>query len=153
MLCRAFLFIDRTDRVAVSPLDFPPPRDGGGDFYILLNDLYVLSAKRYDGFPQGQLSLSDPQRTWASIALMDVVDVKLYDHFQEGGRYVGSIDAEVGFAARKTTETPFDQDDLAGTFVKVSMLTVSLDPIADLHRTSKTRYSPQVSDYLWITEV
>ncbi|MCJ1252771.1 transport between ER and Golgi ATPase protein [Lignoscripta atroalba] len=104
--------------VAVSPFDFPAPRDGG-DFYILLNDLYVLTARQFDGFPQGQLSLSDPQRTWASIALTDVVNVKLYDPFQEGGhRYLGSVDAELGFAGRKTTETPFDQDELAQHFTK-----------------------------------
>ncbi|MCJ1390373.1 transport between ER and Golgi ATPase protein [Xylographa bjoerkii] len=104
--------------VAVSPFDFPPTR-GGGDFYIMLNDLYVLTARQFDGFPQGQLSLSDPQRTWASISLQDVVNVRLYDPFQEGGhRYLGSIDAEVGFAGRKTTEAPFDQDELASIFIK-----------------------------------
>ena len=93
---------------------------GGGDFYIMLNDLYVLTARQFDGFPQGQLSLSDPQRTWASISLQDVVNVRLYDPFQEGGhRYLGSIDAEVGFAGRKATEAPFDQDELATMFTKV----------------------------------
>ncbi|MCJ1477379.1 transport between ER and Golgi ATPase protein [Lambiella insularis] len=104
--------------VAVSPLDFPRSR-GGEDFYIMLNDLYVLTAKQFDGFPAGQLSLSDPQRTWASISLTDTVNVRLYDPFQEGGhRYLGSIDAEVGFAGRKSTEAPFDQDELASMFTK-----------------------------------
>ena len=81
----------------------------------MLNDLYVLSATTVDGFPQGQISLSDPQRTWASISLMDTVSVKLYEPFAEGGhRYLGSLDAEIGFAgSRKTTEAPFDQDELA----------------------------------------
>ena len=106
-------------RVAVSPFDFPTSRSGG-DFYIILNDRFVLTARQFDGFPQGQLSLSDPQRTWASISLQDVVTVRLYDPFQEGGhRYLASVDAEVGFAGRKTTETPFDQDDLASLFTKV----------------------------------
>ena len=105
--------------MAVSPLDFPPSRDRG-DFYILLNDQYVLSARLFDGFPSGQLSLSDPQRTWASISLQDLVNVTLYDPFQEGGhRYLGSVDAEIGFAGRKITESPFDQDDLAAHFTKV----------------------------------
>lgn len=104
--------------VAVSPFDFPPPRDGS-DFYIILNGIYVLTARQVDGFPQGQLSLSDPQRTWASISLMDTVSVRIYDPFQEGGhRYLGSLDAEISFAGRKTTETPFDQDDLAQHFTK-----------------------------------
>lgn len=104
----------------MSPFDFPPSK-GGSDFYILLNGLYVLSARQFDGFPQGQLSLSDPQRTWASISLQDVVTVSLYDPFQEGGhRYLGCVDAEVGFAGRKSTEVPLDQDELATIFIKVA---------------------------------
>ena len=82
--------------------------------------MYVLSAKQFDGFPQGHLSLSDPQRTWASISLQDIVNVRLYDPFQEGGhRYLASIDAEVSFAGRKSTGAPFDQDELAAIFTKV----------------------------------
>lgn len=51
---------------------------------------------------------------------MDTVNVRLYDPFQEGGhRYLGSLDAEISFAGRKTTEVPFDQDDLAQHFNKV----------------------------------
>lgn len=51
---------------------------------------------------------------------MDTVQVQLYDPFQEGGhRYLGSLDAEVSFAGRKTTETPFDQDELAQHFTRV----------------------------------
>ena len=103
-------------RVAVSPSDFPSSR---GDFYILLNDLFVLSARAYEGFPQGSLSLSDPQRTWASISLQDVVKVQLYDPFTDGGHaYLGSVDAEVGFAGKKSTEAPFDQDELTQLFTK-----------------------------------
>ena len=97
----------------MSPFDFPSSRDGQ-DFYLILNNLYVLSARTFDGFPQGQISLSDPQRTWASISLMDTVNVQLYDPFSEGGhRYLGSMDAEISFAGRKTTDIPFDQDELA----------------------------------------
>ena len=82
--------------------------------------MYVLSANQFDGFPQGHISLSDPQRTWASISLQDIVNVRLYDPFQEGGhRYLASVDAEVGFAGRKNTEAPFDQDELAAIFTKV----------------------------------
>jgi len=88
----------------------------------------VLTARQVDGFPQGQVSLSDPQRTWASISLQDVVNVRLYDPFEEGGghRYLASLDAEVGFAGnRKTTEAPFDQDELAALFTKVYFVPVS----------------------------
>lgn len=54
---------------------------------------------------------------------MDTVSVRIYDPFQEGGhRYLGSLDAEISFAGRKTTETPFDQDDLAQHFTKVMYL-------------------------------
>ena len=94
---------------------------------MILNDLYVISARLFDGFPPGQLSLSDPQRTWASISLQDIVNVKLYDPFTEGGhRYLGSVDVEVGFAGRKTTEAPLDQDELAQYFIKVSVRNVWL---------------------------
>ncbi|KAF3491200.1 vesicle-fusing ATPase [Arthroderma uncinatum] len=58
--------------VAVSPRDIPRPRDGG-DVLILVNGLYVFSARPLEGFPQGHISMSDPQRTWAQIALTDMV--------------------------------------------------------------------------------
>ena len=107
--------------VAVSPYDFPPSRDSG-DFYIILNDMFVLTAKPSDGFAPGQLSLSDPQRTWAQISLQDVVKVRMYDPFSEGGdRYLGSLDVEVGFAGRKTISDPLDQDELAALFIRVRM--------------------------------
>ena len=106
--------------MAVSPIDFPPSRHGS-DIYVLVNDLYVLTARPVDGFPQGQLSLSDPQRSWASISLMDTVNVKLFDPFENGGHcYLGSLDAEISFAGKKSTETPFDQDELASIFTKVA---------------------------------
>jgi hypothetical protein len=58
---------------------------------------------------------------------MDTVKVRLYDPFQEGGhRYLGSLDAEISFAGRKATETPFDQDDLAQHFTKVPLLGIRL---------------------------
>ena len=105
--------------VAVSSIDFPSARDGS-DFYVQLNDSFVVTARVANNFPQGQISLSDPQRTWASISLMDTVDVKIYDPFErDGQQYLGSLDAEIGFAGRKTTEVPFDQDELAQHFTKV----------------------------------
>lgn len=73
-----------------------------------------------DGFPQGQISLSDFQRSWAQISLQDTVYVKKYDPFQEGGpRYIGSLDAELSFAGKKETEAPYDQDELQQHFTKV----------------------------------
>ncbi|KAJ5104135.1 hypothetical protein N7532_004664 [Penicillium argentinense] len=100
--------------IAVSPQDIPPTRDGT-DVLLLINDLCVFSARPLDGFPPGCIGMSDPQRTWARIGLRDTVKVQLYDPFSQGGQaYLGSADIEVSFAsARKRTDAPYDQDDLA----------------------------------------
>lgn len=106
--------------VAVSPSDFPPSRDGS-DIYVLINGRYVLSARPTQGCQPGEIGLTDAQRTWAGITLgpQDVVAVEPYDAFSRGGQtYLGSIEVEVGFAARKTTDTPYDQDELAAQFKK-----------------------------------
>ena len=108
--------------VAVSPFDFPPSQvsSDSSDSYVILNDLYVCTARMRDGFPQGHISLSDIQRSWAQISLQDTVYVKKYDPFQERGpRFLGSLDAEVSFAGKKETETPYDQDELQQHFTKV----------------------------------
>jgi vesicle-fusing ATPase len=137
--------------VAVSPLDFPASRDGN-PFYVMLNDIFVLTARQFEGFPQGQLSLSDPQRTWAGISLQDIVNVRLYDPFSEGShRYIASIDAEVGFAGRKTTEVPFDQDELAALFTKVCLESYYKVRVLIPARTMKTRFLPQVKGSSWTT--
>lgn len=86
----------------------------------MLNGQFVLAARPFDGFPQGQISLSDPQRTWASISLMDTVTAQIYNPFSEAGRnYLGSMDMEVGFAGRKISDAPYDQDELANHFIRV----------------------------------
>lgn len=108
-------------RVAVSTQDFPPTRDGL-DILLLINDLYVFSARPLDGFPPGHISMSDPQRTWAGVAFTDTVKVQIYDPFSQGGQaYLGSTDIEVGFAGKKRVETPYDQDDLANVVIKVCL--------------------------------
>lgn len=113
--------------IAVSPLDIPPTRDGT-DLYLLINDLYVFSARPLDGFPPGCIGMSDPQRTWARVGLRDTVKVELYDQFSQGGQaYLGSADIEISFAsARKRTEVPYDQDDLAKAVISVCSLSVYL---------------------------
>ncbi|KAI9761566.1 MAG: transport between ER and Golgi ATPase protein [Chaenotheca gracillima] len=104
--------------VAVSPVDFGPPPPGS-ELYLLINDTYVFTAKPYEGFPSGRISFSDPQRTWASVSLMDVVNVQIYNPFDSGQpSYLAGLDVEVGFAGRKTTENPYDQDELANIFIK-----------------------------------
>ncbi|KAL1311557.1 hypothetical protein AAFC00_001676 [Neodothiora populina] len=102
---------------AVSPQDFPADRDGR-DLYLILNGNFVVSARLLQGWPAGQISLSDPMRTWMQVALTDVVDAHVYDPFSQGAStYLGSMDVEVGFAGKKSTDKPYDQDELAGAFI------------------------------------
>ncbi|KAJ5793591.1 hypothetical protein N7457_000190 [Penicillium paradoxum] len=105
--------------VAVSPHDIPPSRDGT-DVLLLINDLFVFSARPLEGFPPGYMSMSDPQRTWANIGLRDAIKVQLYDPFSQGGQaYLGSVDVEVSFAStKKRTEAPYDQDELAQAVIR-----------------------------------
>jgi vesicle-fusing ATPase len=106
--------------VAVSPQDFPPTRDGS-DIYIKLNRNYVLSARPTEGCRPGEIGLTDAQRTWAGISLgpQDIVTVETYDAFSQGGQsYLGSLEVEVGFATRKSTEAPYDQEELGAAFKK-----------------------------------
>ncbi|KAH8727920.1 P-loop containing nucleoside triphosphate hydrolase protein [Phaeosphaeriaceae sp. PMI808] len=107
--------------VAVSPQDFPPTPDGS-DIYLIVNGNYVLSARPNAECRPGEIGLTDAQRTWAGITLgpQDMVQVQPYDAFsQSGGQsYLGAVEVEVGFAGRKTTEAPYDQDELAAQFKK-----------------------------------
>ncbi|CAE6996866.1 hypothetical protein P3342_000466 [Pyrenophora teres f. teres] len=116
--------------VAVSPQDFQPNPDGS-DIYIMVNGNFALSARPTQGCGPGEIGLTDAQRTWAGISLgpHEVVTASRYDPFSHGGSksYLGSIEIEVGFAGRKTTETPYDQDELA-TFVKKSFENQLLAP-------------------------
>lgn len=56
-----------------------------------------------------------------SIALTDYVNAEPYDIFtsQGGQAYLGTMDVEIGFAGKKTVETPYDQDDLAKLVTRV----------------------------------
>jgi vesicle-fusing ATPase len=115
-------------RVAVSTADFSPVSDGS-DLLLLVNDLYVFSARPLDSFPPGRISMSDPQRTWAGVALTDSVKAQIYDPFSQGGQaYLAAADIEVGFAGKKRTETPYDQDELAAVVIKVRLVSVKLSP-------------------------
>ncbi|RYP35609.1 hypothetical protein DL767_003721 [Monosporascus sp. MG133] len=108
---------------AVSPDDFPPSRDGSG-LYVLLRGgepvgKYVVTAKAVPGFPQGCISLSDPQRSWCGITMRHTFTGELYDPFASGGKaYLGSLDLEIGFASsKKKTEVPYDEDELSKIFI------------------------------------
>ncbi|KAF1356135.1 vesicle-fusing ATPase [Delphinella strobiligena] len=101
---------------AISPQDFPANPDGS-DLYLLLNGTFVVSARLLQGWPAGQISLSDPMRTWMQVALTDIVDAQPYDPFSQGASsYLGTMDIEVGFAGKKSTDRPYDQDELAAAF-------------------------------------
>ena len=99
---------------AVSTQDFPPPR-GGGDILLLLNDLYVVTARPTDQMPVGRIGLSEPQRGWLQVAMTDVIRAVPYSPFEQGDQaYLGSMDVEIGFASKKNvTENKYDQDELA----------------------------------------
>lgn len=66
--------------------------------------------------------MSDPQRTWCDIGMMEPVVAELYDPFDSGRNgqaYLGALDVEVGFASvKKITENPYDQDVLEEAFKK-----------------------------------
>lgn len=51
---------------------------------------------------------------------MESVAAELYDPFSAGNQgYLGSIDVEIGFAGKKTTEIPYDQDMLSDYFIRL----------------------------------
>lgn len=108
---------------AVSSDDFQS-RDGG-DVYVLLKGPQmrgecVVTARPTPGFPRGCISLSDPQRQWCGIGLMDSFFGERYDPFSQGQKvYLGTMDLEISFASpRKTPDAPYDQDELADIVVK-----------------------------------
>lgn len=106
--------------VAVSPADFPP-QNFGHEFYLLINDLYVMSARPLDGFPQGFAGFGGQQRMWARIAVTDSVKAQIYNPFnQERKAYLGSTDVEIGFAGKSRTEEPYDQNELGNSVIEVS---------------------------------
>ena len=110
---------------AVSPRDFPPSRDGT-DIYLRLtgNQIdgdYVVTARPTPGFPDGCIALSDPQRTWLRVAMMDELVGEIYSPFNSQGdqSYLGAMDVEVGFAsAKKVNDQTYDQDALAEVMTK-----------------------------------
>jgi vesicle-fusing ATPase len=106
--------------VAVSPQDFRSNRDGS-DIYIIVNGNYALSARPTQSCNPGEIGLTDAQRTWARISLgpHEMVTVQPFDAFSSGGQsYLGNLEVEVGFASRKATDAPYDQDELAIIFKK-----------------------------------
>lgn len=108
---------------AVSQRDFPS-RDGG-DVYVLLKGPqmrgeFVVTARPTPGFPDGCISLSDPQRSWCGLGITDTFTGEQYDPFMQGPKvYLGAVDLEIAFASqRKIHDTPYDQDELADVVIR-----------------------------------
>jgi vesicle-fusing ATPase len=107
--------------VAVSPLDFKD-RD---DFYILVDGQFVLTARATEGCRPGEIGFTDAQRTWMSIGLgpSETVQVRHYEMFSDGAKgYLGNTDVQLGFASKKTTEAPYDQEQLQDLFTRASCI-------------------------------
>lgn len=52
--------------------------------------------------------------------MTDYVEASPYDMFGQGSQaYLGSMDLEIGFAGKRTVDTPYDQDELANFVVKI----------------------------------
>lgn len=109
---------------AVSTNDFPPNRDGSDVPIRITGNMirgdYVVMGRPTPGFPDGCISMSDPQRSWCGIGMMDEIIGEAYDPFSQGGAvYIGSMDVEVGFASKtKIVDAPYDQDMLTSVFNK-----------------------------------
>ena len=108
---------------AVSPNDFPS-RDNS-DIYIritgsMIKGDYVVTARPLPGFPDNSISMSDPQRTWCGIGMLDSIMGEVFDPFRTGSPpYVGSMDVEIGFAStKKISDIQYDQDELTGIFIR-----------------------------------
>lgn len=81
---------------------------------------YVVMARPTSDIPDGRISLSDPQRTWCGIGVLDEFVGETYDPFSQGAAvYIGSMDVEIGFASRSKidVDTEYDQDFLQDLFL------------------------------------
>ena len=104
------------NKVAVSSSNFPPP-PAGSDFFVILEDKFVYTAVISTAITKGYIGLSDPQRTWTGASEYVNIDVGKYDTSQEG--YLESLEVDVSFASTRTTETPYEQDELQQYFTQV----------------------------------
>jgi vesicle-fusing ATPase len=77
----------------------------------MLKKTFVLTARVAKYFPPGCISLSDPQRTWLSVGVLDVVSAEIYQ--ATGNVLLAHLELDVSFAVpKKTIEEPIDQDEL-----------------------------------------
>ncbi|KAJ6256296.1 hypothetical protein Dda_8794 [Drechslerella dactyloides] len=94
--------------MAVNPDDFSKEN------YVILDERCVVTVRPSPQIPRGMIGLGNAQREWGQWGLQDRVMIRKYDPFTSGKQaYLGSLDVEIGFATKKTTEESYDQDDLS----------------------------------------
>ncbi|KAF3935115.1 hypothetical protein ABW19_dt0209807 [Dactylella cylindrospora] len=99
--------------MAVSPEDFKE------ETYAILDERCVVTVRPSPQIPRGNIGLGNAQREWGQWGLQDRITVRRYDPFTSGKQaYLGSLDVEIGFATKKTTEELYDQDDLSKLFIR-----------------------------------
>jgi vesicle-fusing ATPase len=85
-----------------------------------MNGDFIVNARPTPGFPSGCISLSDPQRQWLRVGLMDRLVGEVYDPFSQPEAYLSAMDVEVGFAsASKSSPEQYEQNQLAEIMIKL----------------------------------
>lgn len=80
----------------------------------------MVTARPLPSFPSGFISLHERQRDWCDIGKGETIMCEIYDPFSQGGHaYLGALDLDVGFASKKSTDVPYDQDVLADNFIRL----------------------------------
>ncbi|KAK6527812.1 transport between ER and Golgi ATPase protein [Orbilia ellipsospora] len=99
--------------MAVNPGDFPE------ETYVILDERCVITVRPSPQIPRNTIGLGNAQREWGQWGLQDRVSIRRYDPFTSGKQaYLGSLDVEIGFATKKTTEELYDQDELSKLVIR-----------------------------------
>ncbi|KAG0635166.1 P-loop containing nucleoside triphosphate hydrolase protein [Tuber brumale] len=102
-----------TNFVAVSPRDFPREQ------YVICDGRYILTVQPISTIEPGYAGFSSAHRDWAQWSLTDRINIAPFDPFAQGrAPYLGSLDLEIGFAAKKISDESYDQDDLTRLFIR-----------------------------------
>ncbi|KAG0640512.1 P-loop containing nucleoside triphosphate hydrolase protein, partial [Tuber brumale] len=102
-----------TNFVAVSQRDFPREQ------YVICDGRYILTAQPISTIEPRYAGFYSAQRDWAPWSLTDRITIAPFDPFAQGRTpYLGSLDLEIGFAAKKISDEIDDQDDLTRIFIR-----------------------------------
>ncbi|KAK6355439.1 transport between ER and Golgi ATPase protein [Orbilia brochopaga] len=94
--------------MAVNPDDFSKEN------YVIIDERCVVTVRPSPQIPKGMIGLGNAQREWGQWGLQDRVMIRKYDPFMAGKQaYLGSLDVEIGFATKKTSDESYDQDELS----------------------------------------